>query len=167
MAQQKEREEFVAIMAREVPSMRLDDVRRLLRASKTLTRLAELECSSEAADRDRVRCPSAGTDAVDCLCRDYGAFDDNATQPHGHIPRHVVQSAAVEARVSRLCAAHNVEPKFAGDPRGCVLKLRVPSGFRLGQRGASLAGRRFYALEQRRKGNTGGAFVGEAACDTP
>lgn len=31
----------------------------------------------------------------------------------------------------------------------------------------SLAWRRFYALEQRRKGNTGNTFIGEGACDTP
>ena len=47
--------EFIALMTQEgVP---VDVARLVMRHGATLQRLAELECSSEAADRDRVPCP--------------------------------------------------------------------------------------------------------------
>jgi len=113
--------------------------RKLLTAASKLQRLAELACSSEAADRDRVKCPKAfrqedvagvGT----CLCRDYGSYDPDATTPggdpdhHGAIPRIGLTEARTEKRVTDLCAKHGLSPEFGGDPRGAVLKLKVPSG---------------------------------------
>ena len=127
MSRQRDRDEFVAIMATEgVP---VDVARSLLRVGATLHRIAELASSSEAADRDRVRCPG-GTET--CLCRDYGSFhgdtDDNVTGDHGTVPRYVVHEARIEARVRALCQRHGLTPIFQGDPRGAILKLKVPSG---------------------------------------
>jgi len=127
MSRQRDRDEFVAIMATEgVP---VDVARSLLRDGATLQRLAELACSSEAADRDRVPCPSG---AETCLCRDYGSFrgdtDDNATGDHGTVPRYMIREARIEARVRALCQRHGLTPIFNGDPRGAVLKLAVPGG---------------------------------------
>jgi hypothetical protein len=48
MSRQRDREEFVAIMAQE--GLPLHVARQLMRAGATLHRLAELECSSETAD---------------------------------------------------------------------------------------------------------------------
>lgn len=121
MRTQRDRDEFISIMAREgVP---VDVARTLMLEGARLHRIAELQCSSEAADRDRVPCPG-GVDG--CLCRDYGSF--SGINEHGTVPRINVREAAIERRVSALCAAHGLVPVFNGDPRGAVLKLKVPSG---------------------------------------
>ena len=147
MTKQRDRDEFMAIMATEgVP---VDAARALIHAGAALHRIAELACSSEAADRDRVPCPGEQPHAKDCgqryardaecpcpvgtcLCRDYGSFqgdtDDNVTGDHGTVPRYLVREARIEARVRALCERHGLTPIFHGDPRGAVLKLRVPSG---------------------------------------
>ena len=131
MAKQRDREEFVALLATErVP---IHVARALMRASATLTRLAELECSSEAADRDRVRCPNdrlpgdRNGELGSCLCRGYGSWDGQAFV-HGTVPRIAVQEDQTQARVVKLLAPYGIKPVFSGDPRGAVVKLRVPSG---------------------------------------
>ena len=53
---QREREEFIARVTRE--GLALSAAHSLLRQATTINRLAELACSSEAADRDRVMCPA-------------------------------------------------------------------------------------------------------------
>lgn len=105
---QREREDFLLTMQAE--GMPAHVARRILRHANTIQRCATLECSSEAADRDRVLCPtakhlrSAPLDATEsCLCRDYGA-SDTATNRHGTIPRIAVTSANAEARITKLCA---------------------------------------------------------------
>ena len=130
MSRQRDHDEFVAIMATEgVP---VDVARSLLRVGATLQRIAELRCSSEAADRDRVPCPGG---AETCLCRDYGSYEDQPRSSasvgdgrHGTVPRYTVREARIEARVWALCQHHGLTPIFNGDPRGAVLKLKVPSG---------------------------------------
>ena len=138
MIYQTERDEFFSILGAE--GIRPEVTRALLRESTTLQRLAELECSSEAADRDQVRCPASGKkDTGACLCRDYGSVGVSEMQlsengpalsrvKHGTVPRHMVKSAASTARVVKLCQAHNLVAHFGGDPRGCMLVVSVPSG---------------------------------------
>jgi len=124
MSRARDREEFVAVMAREgVP---LDVARALMRAGATLHRLAELACSSEAADRDRVPCPDE-KEAGACLCVDYGSYDHDQ-KGHGTVPRIAVRERATRLRVLALCVKHGLTPVFSGDPRGAVVKLTVPSG---------------------------------------
>lgn len=124
-SKQRDRDEFIVLMAREgVP---VDVARRLMRAGVSLHRIAELQCSSEAADRDRVPCPG-GADT--CLCRDYGSYEGIGVPAsvHGTVPRINVREAAIKRRVRALCTQHNLVPVFNGDPRGAVLKVKVPSG---------------------------------------
>lgn len=130
MSRQRDRDEFIALMTQEgVP---VGVARTLMRHAATLHRLAELACSSEVADRDRVPCPSRlrgkpGT----CLCRDYSTYDDDAggpTNPHGTVPRYAVREEALRARLTKLLARYRVAPVFSDDPRGAVVKLKVPSG---------------------------------------
>lgn len=133
---QKEREEFISIMSQE--GVRLDVARAFLRAAASLHRIAELECSSEAADRDRVRCPGKPRtprriEPTWCLCRDYGSFDANATRggrpdPHGTVPRIAVRGAQIEARLQKIAKANGLGIITGGDPRGAVLIVTVPSG---------------------------------------
>ena len=120
----KERERFVIALEREgVP----EHVARLvLRHAATLQRLAELQCSSEAYDQDRVRCPGDYAEGL-CLCRDYGAFDAEHGA-HGRIPRGNVTEFHRQRRMEALLAPYGVTPDFSGDPRGAVVKLKVPSG---------------------------------------
>ena len=143
MSKQSEREAFFVAMSKEgVP---LDVARLVLRHAATLQRLAELACSSEAYDRDRVRCPGATAPTgslaeQDCLCRAYGSYQPQAAVSyspligthyvygHGTVPRGNVTAAQREARIRTLLAPFNVVPVFSGDPRGAVVKLVVPSG---------------------------------------
>ena len=132
MSRARDREEFVALMTREgVP---LDVARALMRAAASLHRLAELACSSEAADRDRVPCPGLRT-PEDCLCEHWsgcgcpeGAAGALVGSQHHEVTRISVREHHTEARVRALCQRHGLTPVFNGDPRGAVLKLTVPSG---------------------------------------
>ena len=130
MTKQRDRDEFMAIMA--IEGVPVDAARALMRAGATLHRIAELACNSEAADRDRVACPGG---AETCLCREYGSYEDQPRSSssvgegrHGTVPRYMVQESRIEARVEALCQRHGLTPIFDGDPRGAVLKLKVPSG---------------------------------------
>ena len=132
MSQAHDREEFVVLMAQEGVS--LDVARALMRAGATLHRLAELECSSEAADRDRVPCPGLRTPA-ECICEHWSGCGcpECATgalvgSQHHEVTRISVQEHQTKARVRALCQGHGLTPVFNGDPRGAVLKLTVPSG---------------------------------------
>lgn len=124
MSKQRDRDEFVQIMSREVPVMPLSAIYTLMRAGRTLHRLAELECSSEAADRDQVPCPNPT--AEHCVCEGYGSRD--GTQ-HGTVPRIAVRELQTHRRVNKLCHEYGISARFSNDPRGAVLVLAVPSGF--------------------------------------
>jgi len=142
MSYQREREEFIAIVTRE--GLPIDVVRLLLREATGLNRRAELACSSEAADRDRVRCPQAGklptskeaNEKYPCLCEYNGSHHD--------VPRIAVQDWHAERRVQRALqhvndrllqsgAPINVQApalwnwQTEGDPRGYVLRIIPPS----------------------------------------
>ena len=117
-----ERLTFVADLTRELPDVPTHRIAALARelssAATRLHRLAELACSSEAADRDRVPCPAAK--GLPCLC--------DAAQGHESVPRIAVTAARIERQVTRLLAEHGISPIFQRDPRGAVFKLKVPSG---------------------------------------
>lgn len=123
MSYQSDRDHFIATMARNgVP----DHVARLImRHAATIERCNELACSSEAADRDRVRCPGVHPGESSCLCRDYGSNDGDT---HGEVPRYAVTSDRRERRISALLAPFGVRAKIGGDPRGYCVKLHLPSG---------------------------------------
>lgn len=130
MNHQVERYKFIEAMRAEgVPQ---DVALLVLRHANTIQRCAMLECSSEAADRDRVHCPgriphALLVDRERCLCRDYGSADETGKH-HGMIPRIARTSDRSERRIATLLAPFNVTPIFHGDPRGACVKLQVPSG---------------------------------------
>lgn len=120
MNHQVERERFIVAMRAEgMPEL---IAKKILRHAQTIQRCAELACSSEAADRDRVPCP-AGTwdrsanhrasDSRVCWCHDDSAIpvscshcgcrpagpclcDAERGQKHETVPRIAVTSARAE-----------------------------------------------------------------------
>lgn len=150
MSYQRERDQFIARMAGEGLPLHVTEA--LLRAATTLQRYAELACSSEAADRDRVPCPRgdrhgamtslARKGFTVCLC-DYD--HTNPTAPHQTVPRYRVREAQLEQRLAAMiadvnlaiCKRENPEDRIMvvaqwavdhqGDPRGYVLRVIPPS----------------------------------------
>jgi len=132
MSYQREREQFIARMTRE--GLELRAIHSLLRQATTINRLAELACSSEAADRDRIKCP-ADTGlrgllmrkrtryALPCLC-DSKFYDDN--RPHEKIPRIRLQDYQAEQRAIRALP-EGWQINTQGDPRGWCLRVIPPS----------------------------------------
>lgn len=150
MSYQSERDRFIARMTTE--GLDLDTTTRLLRAATTMQRYAELACSSEAADRDRVPCPASPVDLKGrprkpsgvCLCDQ--SVSPNGTEPceacgqrpclescgacdygeHQDIPRITLQDARLEARIrAAMPAQWRIDTQ--GDPRGYVLRVVPPS----------------------------------------
>lgn len=140
MSYQRERDDFIARMTKE--DLPLDVTRRLLAGATTLQRYAELACSSEAADRDRVPCPAAKTYqrmshvqgvmvtytrkvSGPCLCDDYPA-GSHAEGVHADVPRITVLGNQLERRLIKgMPEGWAVD--FQGDPRGYVLRVIPPS----------------------------------------
>ena len=135
------REEFVSIMAQEgVP---LNVIRSLMRAAATLHRLAEDECNGvgwrdsdmPGGPRHYLRISAPGP--MQTACGEAVASAENvpvtirATKQWSRVTCPSCQVTRVELRITRICASYTVAPIvpiFNGDPRGAVLKLKVPSG---------------------------------------
>lgn len=115
----KDREQFIADLTAE--GWPLASIRAVLRDAVTLTRLAELACSSEAADRDRVPCPA--TKGKRCLCD-----APEVSGPHETVPRIAVRADRIEDRIDEHARDRGATATFSGDPRGYVVKLHLPSG---------------------------------------
>lgn len=126
MSYQNDREQTIARLTRE--GLDLGLILTLLRAATTINRNAELACSSEAADRDRVPCPAMPRinnkgeiretgDA--CLCDMYEG-------KHERIPRIRLQDARIEARLRKALPA-GWGLLTEGDPCGYTLKVIPPS----------------------------------------
>ena len=127
MSRQRDREEFVSIMVAE--GMPLDVCREIMRLGARLHREAELQCSDEATDRDRVPCPGVKKDK-DCICDCARRSQEGKTLTgHQDVTRSEVRELRAQRRVNALCDPYNIVPEFSGDPRGAVVKLKVPSGF--------------------------------------
>lgn len=122
MSYQKEREQFIAAVTRE--GLDYWRAEALLRCATTINRLAELACSSEAADRDRIACPAGRRFAKKgdpCLC-DY----DHAADQHTDIPRIRLQDYRAELRAnSAIPAGWSITT--SGDPRSYTLRVIPPS----------------------------------------
>jgi hypothetical protein len=146
----QEREQFIATMTQE--GLPITTIRTILARANTLQRNAELSCSSEAADRDRVQCPGVRKEEL-CCCD--GNFEHSLTEDgqrckycgisaatktsdvicHQDIPRIDRQTARIERELTALLAKYKIRedgpcftPHFGGDPRGAVLVISVPSG---------------------------------------
>lgn len=129
MSYQKDRDEFVAQITKEVTEADgrinegVDLARLILRNAATIQRCEELVCSSEAADRDRVPCPAikSGRDE-DCACDRY------PDEEHRDTPRVQVQILRARQRIEAACRLWSIKLNFQGDPRGACVKLILPSG---------------------------------------
>jgi len=133
MSYTREREQFIETMTRH--GLPLDTTRALLRAATTLQRLAELACSSEAADRDRIPCPAIrryvfrngdGTKRIvvsktgkPCIC-------DRPNDGHEDIPRIALQDWQATQRAEKTVPA-GWRVITQGDPRGYVLRVIPPT----------------------------------------
>lgn len=123
MTYSQERDEFLGLVVKE--GLPVDIARTVLRHATTLQRIAELECSSERADRDRVPCPGVKRDA-DCIC-DWDRDLDRGQ--HRDVKRIERQAQRIEARlIAGLAKYPGFAFVFGGDPRGGVVRLKVPSG---------------------------------------
>jgi len=121
MSYQQERDQFLDRMAREGLPFHVSLT--LLRLATTINRLAEMACSSEAADRDRIPCPAdfqrTRKPAGPCLC-------DRPDDGHETIPRIRLQDHRAETR-ARNAVPNDWRVITAGDPRGYTLRVIPPS----------------------------------------
>lgn len=121
MSYQRERGECIATLTRYGLDYRA--IETLLRAATTINRLAELACSSEEADRDRIKCPASWVyrKPGPCLC-DY----DAKAGSHTSIPRIRLQDWQAEQR-ARRALPEGWALLTSGDPRGYTLRVIPPA----------------------------------------
>lgn len=126
MSYTREREQFIARMVQE--GLTYDAACTLLRCATSINRYAELACSSEAADRDRIPCPAMPriTNRRElrpgpgpCLCDLYG-------DKHTKIPRYRLQDWRAEQRAIKA-VPDGWTIITEGDPRGYTLRVIPPS----------------------------------------
>jgi hypothetical protein len=120
MSRQEERDRFIAAAA--VAGLPVHVARKVLRHAATIQRCAELECSSEAADRDRVPCPGIKTEGA-CIC-DFGYSQEGR---HETVTRVSRTSQQRENAIRKLLAPYGIEARFQGDPRGYCVRILRPS----------------------------------------
>jgi hypothetical protein len=144
MSYQRERDQFVARMTTE--GLDLESIYRLLRAATTLQRYAELACSSEAADKDRVPCPAATTQQIRLRCPCRTVITDGPTTSlascttcsgHGRVIHDVPRKPTGPCLCddypagSHAAGHHSTIPRITvetqGDPRGYTLAVIPPS----------------------------------------
>ncbi len=129
MSRQKDREAFAAKMAAE--GMSFDLIRWLMRASATLTRLAEAECSIEVEHpRHLVIKGNPEGQVTGCGEKIPSPWEPKmrTTYSRALVTCWGCKYDVVEKRVSAKLARTAFVPVFSGDPRGAVLKIKVPSG---------------------------------------
>ena len=139
MSYQRERDQFIATMTREGLPLWVAEL--LLREATGINRRAELACSSEAADRDRVPCPAtkrpnahipalhpptvAEAQKYPCLC-------DGQGERHEDITRITLQDWRAEERIRKIFTDEAFTAagwvfQTEGDPRGYTLRAIPPS----------------------------------------
>lgn len=123
MSYQKDREQFIAQIVKEIGHAGYDLAYLVLRNASTIQTCETLVCSSEAADRDRVMCPAAKTGKMeDCCC------DFEYQGAHCKTPKVEVKIMRARKRIAAACKEHGITADFSGDPRGACVKLNLPSG---------------------------------------
>ena len=117
MSYQADRDEFIARMAKE--GLPVDTARRLLRYATTLHRLAEASCNGDwpcdNGERKVEFCPRCESGMVKSMFRRSGAGSERV---------------CLDCRTAELVKASLPEgfvPVLGGDPRGAVLRVKVPS----------------------------------------
>jgi len=95
---------------------------KLLRLSNTLQHDAEGQCNGDYPHDNGERTTAA------CECGVYVAPEALKGCRYGKPGVKYCPGCRAELQVSALCEPLGIKPEFSGDPRGCVLKLRLPSG---------------------------------------
>lgn len=111
---QTERATFIDAMTRE--GMTTETSRLILRDANTLTRLAVAACNGDWPCDNGTRKVKP---CAECGC----GYAPSTLDKRGVCP-----SCRAESRVTRRCEPCGIVPIFNGDPRGAVVKLKVPSG---------------------------------------
>ena len=100
MATRRKREEFIAILTRELHNESIGEVlafaEMLMRLSATYLRLQENFCNVDMTE-----------------------IQEKA---------HEAKESRTEKRIVGICKPYGITPVFSGDPRGATVKLKVPSG---------------------------------------
>jgi hypothetical protein len=127
MSKQSEHKEFIAAMAIEGMSVR--ESRKVLRLAATLTKLAEAQCNgdwpADNGERETLECLECGCYwHPSAFTKSKSTSSINAADLKGLL----CVNCRTEARLAAIVKPLGIEPIFNGDPRGCVVKLRVPSG---------------------------------------
>lgn len=110
---QRDRDEFISIMTKEGVPLHVS--RSLMRYAATLQRLSEAQCNGDwpADNGERKVIP----------CSVCGAL---------WVPSTITRTGCPDCRIERLVTlalvGTGIKPSFHGDPRGCVLRLTMPSG---------------------------------------
>lgn len=120
MSYQRERGEAIAQLTKY--GLPYPAIETLLRCATSINRYAELACSSEAADRDRIKCPAdvkPGRKPGPCLC-------DLYKDEHQTIPRYQLQDWRAEQRAAKALPA-GWRLVTSGDPRGYTLRVIPPA----------------------------------------
>ena len=113
MGYRKERDEFIARCAQEGVSE--DTARALLRYSTTATRLAVASCNGDW--------PADNGERKVKACQKCGGGWVGHTILKGGCP-----DCRCEALIVKACVAAGLPYELSGDPRGCVVKVKLPSG---------------------------------------
>ena len=119
MSTSKEREEFAAVLCRELPDLTgmeaVEAARKLCRLAATHRRLAVAHCNGDYpagnGERKTEICP---------LCEQSWTL--------GTVKKTGCPDCRCESEIKELVAELGLGVKFQGDPRGCTVKLQVPSG---------------------------------------
>lgn len=137
MSYQRERDEFIAIMAKE--GVLEETARRIMRAATTLHRLAEDDCNGvpecHGYPRRHLCYPQGHPKSTrETYCGESFVTAEN-------VPAKVLTTGKISRTTCPSCKATRLEQSllkyvnerglsavFSGDPRGAVVKLAVPSG---------------------------------------
>jgi len=123
MTYQQDRDETIAILTAE--GLEIGTIRKLLTLSTTLHRLAEATCNgdfpADNGERTTATCPHCDLNWHPSALRRYGKSDRFGTVK-------VCPECRASQEVSELLDLEGFGVVLSGDPRGCVLKVRVPSG---------------------------------------
>lgn len=142
-ATKKEREQFVALMVRELSSLSTDVVasacNKLMRHAATYCRLQEAQCNGDypAEGPWADNRPNALATCYRCEAtwarssmRTVWRLEQLVYDTHrpGAVRQFRCKSCQTEDSITAVCRSIGCEPVFGGDPRGATVKLRVPSG---------------------------------------
>lgn len=135
MSYQTDRQEFLALMASE--GMHPWDAKQLLRNASILHRLAEDECNGAPwcfNEEPRHLFYRGNPKGQVTACGEPLVTPENVTakikgsEKFSRVTCPSCKADFIERRVRRRLSGMPFEPVFNGDPRGAVLKIKVPSG---------------------------------------